>query len=171
MRLAGNAGPKITAIWAPSHTFSQLISSQLRHVSTIGKKQQYLLHVSGLTNMVNFSPLGAEIVLLVWGTPATFWFSYCSNIAQRKLTKLCTMSGRILGWYTIYKHFFGGSCPVTESCQVQHLLCIQDLHSPILAALLHGTPVVGVSQSLWRLTKGITYIRQGGHHVGHWPTF
>ena len=21
------------------------------------------------------------------------------------------------------------------------------------------------------LAKGATYIRQGGHHVGHWPTF
>jgi len=41
----------------------------------------------------------------------------------------------------------------------------------VLAALLHGTLVVGVSQTLWRLTEGATYIRQGGHHVGHWPTF
>jgi len=41
----------------------------------------------------------------------------------------------------------------------------------ILAALLHGTLVVGVSQTLQRWTEGATYIRQGGHHVGHWPTF
>ena len=41
----------------------------------------------------------------------------------------------------------------------------------ILAALLHGTPVVGVSQTLRRRTEGATYIRPGGHHVGHWPTF
>jgi len=42
----------------------------------------------------------------------------------------------------------------------------------ILAALLHGTLVVGVSQTLLRhWTEGATYIRQGGHHVGHWPTF
>jgi len=40
-----------------------------------------------------------------------------------------------------------------------------------LAALLHGTLVVGVSQTLRRWTEGVTYIRQGGHHVGHWPTF
>ena len=31
--------------------------------------------------------------------------------------------------------------------------------------------VVGVSQTLRRLIDGATYIRQGGHHVGHWPTF
>jgi len=41
----------------------------------------------------------------------------------------------------------------------------------VLAALLHGTAVVGVSQTLRRWTEGATYIRQGGHHVGHWPTF
>jgi len=42
---------------------------------------------------------------------------------------------------------------------------------PVLAALLHGTLVVGVSQTLRRWTEGATCIRQGGHHVGHWPTF
>ena len=41
----------------------------------------------------------------------------------------------------------------------------------VLAALLHGIPVLGVRQTLWRWTEGATYIRQGGHHVGHWPTF
>jgi len=43
----------------------------------------------------------------------------------------------------------------------------------VLAALLHGTPVAGVSvsQTLRRLIEGATYIRQGGHHVGHRPTF
>jgi len=41
----------------------------------------------------------------------------------------------------------------------------------VLAALLHGTVVLGVSQTLRRLTQGAIYIQQGGHHVGHWPTF
>jgi len=41
----------------------------------------------------------------------------------------------------------------------------------VLAALLHGTLVVGVSQNLRRWTEGATYIRQCGRHVGHWPTF
>jgi len=39
-----------------------------------------------------------------------------------------------------------------------------------LAALLHGTRVVGVSQSLRRWTEDATYIRLGGHHVGHRST-
>ena len=41
----------------------------------------------------------------------------------------------------------------------------------VLAVLLHGTVVVGVSQTLRRWTVGAPYIRQGGHHVWHWPTF
>ena len=41
----------------------------------------------------------------------------------------------------------------------------------VVAALLHGTVAVGVSQTLRRWTEGATYTRQGGHHVGHWPTF
>jgi len=41
----------------------------------------------------------------------------------------------------------------------------------VLAALLHGSQVVGVSQTLWRSTEGATYDRQGDHHVGHLPTF
>ena len=31
--------------------------------------------------------------------------------------------------------------------------------------------VVGVSQTLRRWIEGATYVRQGDHHVGHWPTF
>jgi len=38
----------------------------------------------------------------------------------------------------------------------------------VLAVLLRGTLVVGVSQILQRWTEGATYIGQGGHHVGHW---
>jgi len=65
--------------------------------------------------MVNFGVIAAEIVSLVWVTPANF------NGFR------------------------------------------------VLAALLHGTPVLGVSQTLWRWTK--VYIWQGGHHVVHQPTF
>ena len=63
--------------------------------------------------MVNFGLLAAEIVSLVWGTPA--------NLNGFR----------------------------------------------VLAALLHRTLVA----KLRRSTEGATYIRQGGHQVGHWPTF
>ena len=119
-RIAGNARGKKSPKIRRLGTIAQLcrvMSSQLRHVSTIGKKlvkQQYLPACAH--NMVNFGLLAAEIVSLVWGTPA--------NLNGFR----------------------------------------------VLAALLHSTPVLGVSQTLRRWTEGATYIRQGGHHVGHWPT-
>ena len=67
--LAANTGRKKVAKNRHLGSIAQLcraISSQLRHVSTIGKKlvkQQYLLHVS---------PLAAKIGSVVWGTPANF---------------------------------------------------------------------------------------------------
>jgi len=30
------------------------------------------------------------------------WLLYCSDVAHRRPTKLCTMFGRLLGWYLIY---------------------------------------------------------------------
>ena len=103
------------------HAIAQLcraISSQLRHISTIGKK---LLNSSisptCLYNMVSFGRLAAENISLVWGTPANF----------------------------------------------------NRFH--VLWALLHGTLIVGVSQTLRRWSQGTSYIWQGGHHVGHWPAF
>jgi len=41
----------------------------------------------------------------------------------------------------------------------------------VLAALLHGTVLLAVSQTLRCWTEGAMYIRQGDHRVGHWPTF
>ena len=96
----------------------QAISSQLRHVSTIGKNfLNSNVSPTCVYHMVNFGPLAAEIVSLVLGTPA--------NVNGFR----------------------------------------------VLAALLHGTLVAGVSETLRRWTEGATYIWQGGHYVGHWPTF
>jgi len=90
------------------------------------------------------------------------WLRYCSDVAQRKPSKLCTMSGRLLGWYTIYT--FSGAVALTEFCPVQKSLYVQVLRSPILAALLHGTPAAGVSQTLQCGTRnGITNFYRGRH--------
>ena len=40
----------------------------------------------------------------------------------------------------------------------------------VLAALLHGTLVVGVSETA-SLNRGRHLYLAGRHHVGHWPTF
>jgi len=117
-RLAGNAGPNKSPKIRHLGTLAQLCratSSQLKHVSSIGKKLvKQQCRPTRPHNMVNFGPLAAEIGSLVWGTPANF----------------------------------------------------NRFH--VLAALLHDTLVVGISETLRRWSEGATYIRQGGHRVGHW---
>ena len=53
--------------------FCGAISSQLRHISTIGKKRlSSNVSFTCSYNMVNFGPLAAEIGPVVWGIPANF---------------------------------------------------------------------------------------------------
>jgi len=42
---------------------------------------------------------------------------------------------------------------------------------PHLGSVTARHVVVGVSQTLRRWTEDATCVRQGDHHVGHWPTF
>ena len=121
-------------------TIAQLcraISSQLRHVSTIGKN----LLSSNISstcpyNMVNFGPLAAEIGSGVWGTPANFnGFRVLALLLQRHHSAEANQTLHHLWPYpglVDYIYIFGGCCPVTVFCQVQTSLCIlQVLHSPI----------------------------------------
>jgi len=62
-------------------------------------KQQYLLNMS--SQYGEPWPLTAEIGSGVWGTPASK-FQRLSRLAFVTAVKLCTMFGRLLGWYTVY---------------------------------------------------------------------
>jgi len=121
------------------------ISSQARHVSTIGEKklvkQQYLPHMSSQCG--ELGPLAAEIGSLVWGTAANFnGFRVLASLLQRRRSTEANQTLHDV-WLSHgqvdYIYIFGGSCTVTEFCQVQNSLCVQVLCSLILAALLHGT--------------------------------
>ena len=121
-RLAENTASKEIARKSPSRHHPTTLSSYIFAIKAYVDNRKKNLLSSNISstrphNMVNFGPIAAEIVLLVWGTPPNF------NGFR------------------------------------------------VLAALLHDTLVVGVSQTLRRWTEGAAYIRQGGHHVGHWPTF
>jgi len=77
------------------------------------------------------------------------------------------MFGHLLGCYTMYT--FSGLLPLTEFCQLQNSLCIHVLCSPILAALLHGTRAVAVSQTVWRGTRNrITELSQRAPSIFGW---
>ena len=81
-----------------------------------------------------------------------------------KIGKTCNISSRCLQNMVNF-------CPMAEICWRVWGTPANFNGFCILAALLHGTLAVDVSQTLRRWTEGATYIRQGGHHVGHWPTF
>jgi len=115
--------------------------------------------------MVNFCLVTAVIDRRVSGTPANFnGFRVLALLLQRcrSLEANQTLHGV---WpspgLVQYVYIFEGYCPLTEFCHVQHSLYVQVLPSPILAALLHGTPAAGVSQALRRGTEnGITELSQ-----------
>jgi len=108
--------------------------------------------------MVNFGPGVAEIDLPVWGTPSNCngLRMLASLLQRRRSTEVNkTLHNAWLSFRLIhYIYIFGGSCSLTEFCKVQNSLCVQVLRPPILAALLHGTRVVGISQTLRRCADG-----------------
>jgi len=116
-------------------------------------------------NMVNIGPLTAEICCRVWGTPANFnrfhvlaWLLHQRRSMEVNQTLHDVWLSSVLV-YCIY--VLEGSCPLTEFCQLQNSLCVQLLRSPVLALLLHGTRIVGISQSLRCGTRnGITELSQ-----------
>ena len=171
-QLAEHTGCKNQAKNCHLHTIAQLcraISSQLRHVSTIGKKfvkLQYLLHMS--SQYGELCPLMAEISWQVWGTPANFnGFCVLASLLYRHRSTEVNQTFHDV-WpspgLVYYVYIFWAFCLLTEFCQVQNSLCVRVLRSAILVALLHGTRAVGVCQTLH---CGI-FTRHGGRPVRHW---
>jgi len=165
-RLAENTGRKKWPKIRHLRTIAQncrVISSQLRHASTIGKKiikHQYLFHK--FSQYGEHAPLTADIGSGVWETPTNFngvRVLTSVNGDQPNIARYLAVSWAA----TLYIHS-EGLLPLTEFCRVQNSLCVQALRYLILAALLHGTRAVDVSQTLWH---GI-FTRQGGHPVRHW---
>ena len=86
---------------------------QLTHVSTIGKnlvKQQYVHHMSSQYGERLRSAREFGETQQISTTGFASCLRYCSDVAHRRPAKLCTMFGRLLGWYIIYK-FSGALAP------------------------------------------------------------
>jgi len=156
------------AIWAPSHNFVKLYILNCRGTYRQSEKNLLSSNIFSTSphNMVNFGQLATEIVSLVWGIPANFnGFHVLASLLQRRrstkanqtLHNVWPLPGLVDYIYTLSAaviHFASSKC-----CAL------------LLAALLHRSRAVGTSQTLCRWAQGATYIRQGDHHVGHWPTF
>ena len=112
--------------------------------------------------MVNVGPLTAEIC---FGHPSTFqrvsrigFVNAATSLigGQPNFARCLAVSSAA----TLYIDF-RGLLPLTEFCHVQNSLYVQVMRSPILAALMHGTPAAGVSQTLPRCARnGITELSQ-----------
>jgi len=163
------------------------ISSQIRHVSTIGKKhvkQQYLLHMSH--NMANFGLLAAEIGPEVCGTPANFnGFRVCPSLLQRRRSAEANQTLHDawpcpeLVHYIFFYTFSGALAPWLNFTRSKFTL------RPSLAFSYIGSVTVRHSSSerktnlvAWykewsygTFAEGATYTRLGVHQVGHRPTF
>jgi len=128
MRFAVNTVRKNSPKIRHLGTIAQLcraISSQLRNVSTIGKKHLLNSNISSTRPhiMANFGPLTAEIGSGVWGTPENFnGFRVLPSLRQRRRSPEANQTLHNV-WpspalvHCIY--IFGGSCRLTEFCQVQ----------------------------------------------------
>jgi len=121
-------------------------------------------------------PLTAKIGLPVWDTPANFnGFRvlpfFCTDVAQRRSTKLCTMFGV---WpspgLVHYMYIFGGFCPITEFYQVQNSLCVQVLRSPIFAAFA-GHSSSRRQPNFAAFSRGCHVYSTGRSSRRAWPTF
>ena len=126
-------------------------------------------------DILNFGPLTAEFLWRVWGTPANFnGFRVLASLLYRRRSTDVSQTLHDVWPYSYagiqYIHFrrlLPGALKLqewtmqewtmTKFCQLQNSLCVQVFRSPILAALLHGTRAVGVSQPLQRGTRNVNY--------------
>ena len=136
-------------------TFSGCIFATTAHIDNRKKLLNSSVSPTCSHNMVNFGALAAEIGSRVWTTPANVnGFRILALLLQRRRSleanKSVWRSPELV--HAIY--IFGALAP--NGILPIH---VQVLRSPILAALLHGTPAAGVSQASRHGTRnGITQL-------------
>jgi len=99
-----------------------------------------------------FGSLGAPQLI---STGFACWLHYCSDVAHRRPTKLCTMFGHLVGWYTMYtfagalaswRNFAGCEIHFTsKSCVLLYIGCVTARQSS--SGVVHG-------MDLWNFCKG-----------------
>ena len=119
----------------------------------------YYCFISDCRSIYLFSSLAARVFNKLTRYPQhistgfAFCLRYCSDVAHRRPTKLCTMFGRLLDCCTIYT-FSGALAPDRILPGAIFTVYVQVLRSPVLAAVppvLYGSPAAGVSQTLCKL--------------------
>jgi len=130
-RLAGNAGRKKIAKKSPSGHHRTTLSGYVFATKACidNRKKIFITSNTSSTcphNTVNFGLLAAEIVSLVWSTPANFnAFRILASLLmqRRRLTEANQTLHNVWPLPLVdYIYIFGGCCSVTEFCQVQNSL-------------------------------------------------
>jgi len=128
-------------------------------------------------NMVNFGRLAAKICWRVWGTPANFnGFRVLAALLQRRRSARCLAVSCAA---TLYIHsrgllppdriLLGAKFTLRPSLALSYIASVTARHSSS-----GRQPNFTAWYQEWNYrtsVEGATYIRQGGHHVGHRPTF
>ena len=175
------------AIWAPSHNF---VGLYLSNKGMYRQSEKKLLN-SNISSrcphyMANFGPLTSEIRLPVWGTSANFnRFRVMASLLQRRrspeanqtLHDLWPSHGRV--HYIYIYTFLGAFAPWRNfaTCKIHfaHKSCVLVYWQRYCTALQQRTSAnFAAWYKEWNygtFAEGATYIRLGGHHIGHRPTF
>ena len=135
---------KITPKSPSAHHCTTLLGYIFTTKACIDNRKKHLLNGSicsiCLHNMVNFGPLTAEICCRVWGIPTNFnEFRVLASLRHRRCSTEVNQTLHDVWPSPALVYYIWGLLPLTEFCHLQNSLCVQVLHSPILAALLHGT--------------------------------
>jgi len=136
-------------------------------------------------NLANFGPVTAEIGLVVWGTPENFYgFRILHSLLQRRRSPEANQTLHDVWPFPALVHciHFRGLLPHNGILP----RAISTLR-PSLAFSYIGSVTARARHSIsgrqrkfaasykeWNygtFAEGATYIRLGGHHVGHRPTF
>jgi len=172
------------ATWAPLHNFVGLC---LRNKCTDNRKNLLNSNISSTCshNMANFGPLTAEIGSGVWGTPANFnGFRILPLLLQHRhsleanqtLHDVWSSPGQVH-----YIYIFGDCCPWRNfgRCKI-HLRLRPSLAFSYIGSVTarHSSSGRQPNFAAWykewnsgTFAEDDTYIRLGGHHVGHRTTF
>jgi len=121
--------------------------------------------------MVNFGHWRLRSVSMVWGTPANFNGSrILASLLHHRRSAEVNQTLHDVWPYPGLVHYinFRGLLPPNWI-----LPCVKFTLRPSLAFPYIGSVTArhSVSQTLRCSAEGATYIRQGGHHVGHRPSF
>jgi len=137
-------------------------------------KQQYLVHMSARYGELR--PISGWDRFTSLGRPSKFqWVSRVGfvtaatslNGGQLNFAQCLAVSSYI--YTSVY--IFGALAPNAVLQRAKFTLRPSIAFSYIGSVNARHSSIVDVSQTLRRWAEGATYIRQGGHHVGHRPTF